>query len=336
MTLIKSLATAGLVALATVSGAHAETVLKLATAAPEQTPWGAQANRLAALIAEESEGRIKIEPYFNSQLGSENDTLAQLARGRIEMGLFTVSAAGQQAPEVGLMQLYGYFDSNDQRACVQDNHLTDDIRARLAPKGVYFGAWAEVGNGYVMSDREITSAEDLKGLKVGMSVNKINTEHWKVFGANPVPLSPGEVASAASTGLIDVYPTVYTFYIPSGLSKIYPVVSEYNYANGPGMWAVSQRVLDGLSEEDQAAIKRAFADPAFSSKAIMDEIFAFEDKMRALHESQGGKIVTLDDTQVASFRDQLPPWWEAMAADHGDDGVAILKLMEEGKAACKG
>ncbi|WP_204113447.1 TRAP transporter substrate-binding protein [Shimia biformata] len=336
MKTIKSLAIAGLVALATASSAHAETVLKLATAAPEQTPWGVQVNRLAELIAKESDGRLKVEPYFNSQLGTENDTLAQLARGRIEMGLFTVSAAGQQAPEVGLMQLYGYFDNNDQRACVQDNHLTEDIRARLAPKGVYFGAWAEVGNGYVMSDREITSAEDLKGLKVGMSVNKINTEHWKVFGANPVPLSPGEVASAASTGLIDVYPTVYTFYIPSGLSKIYPVVTEYNYANGPGMWAVSQRVLDGLSEEDQAAIKRAFADPAFSSKAIMDEIFAFEDKMRALHESQGGKIVTLDDAQIASFRDKLPPWWEAMAADHGDDGKAILKLMEDGKAACKG
>lgn len=336
MTFLKSLAAAGLVALASTTAVKAETVLKLATAAPEKTPWGAQVTRLAEAIATESEGRLKVEPYFNSQLGSENDTLAQLARGRIEMGLFTVSAAGQQAPEVGLMQLYGYFDDNDQRACVQDNHLTDEIRARLAPKGVYFGSWAEVGNGYLWSDREITSVEELKGLKVGISVNKINTEHWKVFGANPVPISPGEVASAASTGLIDMYPTVYTFAIPSGLSKIYPVVNEYNYANGPGMFAVSQRVMDKLSDEDQAAIKRAFANPAFSSKAIMDEIFAFEDKMRALHESQGGKIVRLSDEQIADIRGKLPPWWEAMAAEYGEDGKAIFELMENAKAACKG
>ncbi|WP_204114501.1 TRAP transporter substrate-binding protein [Shimia biformata] len=336
MTLFKSLATAGLVALATVSSAHAETILKLATAAPEQTPWGVQVNRLAELIAKESDGRLKVEPYFNSQLGTENDTLAQLARGRIEMGLFTVNAASQQAPEVGLMQLYGYFDNNDQRACVQDNHLTDEIRARLSSKGVYFGAWAEVGNGYIMSEKALTSPDDLKGLKIGISVNKVNTEHWRAFGANPVPLSPGEVASAASTGLIDIYPTVYTFYIPSGLSKIYPVVNEYNYANGPGMWAVSQRVMDRLSDEDQEAIKRAFADPAFSSKAIMDEIFAFEDKMRALHESQGGKVVTMTDEQVAAFRSKLPPFWEAMVAEFGEDGPAIMKLMEDGKAACQG
>lgn len=332
MTFIKTLASAGVLAIAAATGGHAETILKLATAAPEQTPWGAQVNRLAEAIATESEGRLKVEPYFNSQLGSENDTLAQLARGRIEMGLFTISAAGQQAPEVGLMQLYGYFDDNDQRACVQDNHLTDEIRARLSAKGVYFGTWAEVGNGYLMSDREITSAEDLKGLKVGISVNKINTEHWQAFAANPVPLSPGEVASAASTGLIDVYPTVYTFYIPSGLSKIYPIANEYNYANGPGMFSVSQRVMDRLSDEDQAAIKRAFE--GFTSKQIMDEIFAFEDKMRALHTSQGGTIVNLSDEQIAGIRAKLPPFWEAMAAEYGEDGAKIMKLMEDGKAAC--
>lgn len=334
MTLLKTLATAGALTLAVATAGHAETILKLATAAPEPTPWGAQVNRLAEAIAKESDGRLKVEPYFNSQLGTENDTLAQLARGRIEMGLFTVSAAAQQAPEVGLMQLYGFYDNNDQRACVQDNHLTDDIRARLGSKGVYFGTWAEVGNGYLMSDREITSVEDLKGLKVGISVNKINTEHWKVFGANPVPLSPGEAASAASTGLIDVYPTVYTFYIPSGLSKIYPVANEYNYSNGPGMFAVSQRIMDGLSEEDQAAIKRAF--DSFTSKQVMDEIFGFEDKMRALHTSQGGKIVTLTDEQVAGIREKLPPFWAVMAAEYGEEGAKIIKLMEDGKAACGG
>ncbi len=336
MTVFKTIATAGLMALAAATTVQAETILKLATAAPEKTPWGAQVNRLAEAIASESEGRIRVEPYFNSQLGTENDTLAQLARGRIEMGLFTISAAGQQAPEVGLMQLYGYYDNNDQRACVQDKFLTDEIRKRLAPKGVFFGSWAEVGNGYLMSDREITSADDFKGMKVGISVNKINTEHWKLFGANPVPLSPGEAASAASTGLIDMYPTVYTFYIPSGLNKIYPIANEYNYSNGPGMFAVSQRIMDKLSEDDQAAIKRVFADPAFSSKAIMDEVFAFEDKMRALHESQGGRIVRLSAEQVAEIRSKLPPWWEAMAADYGDDGTAILTLMEKAKVACNG
>ncbi len=116
------------------------------------------------------------------------------------------------------------------------------------------------------------------------------------------------------------------------MSKIYPIVNEYNYSNGPGMFAVSQRVMDRLSPEDQDAIKRAFAQ--FSSKQIMKEFFAFEDKMRAMQLSQGGKIVTLSDAQTAAIRAKLPPFWETMAAAYGEDGAAIMKLMEEGKVAC--
>ncbi|MCT8159416.1 TRAP transporter substrate-binding protein [Pseudoruegeria sp. SHC-113] len=332
MKIFKTAATVAALAAGFAAPAFSETVLKLATAAPEKTPWGAQVMRLAEAVAAESEGRLRIEPYFNSQLGTENDTLAQLARGRIEMGLFTVNAGAQQAPEIGLMQLYGIYDSNDQRACVQDNHLTDEIRARLGEKGVYFGAWAEVGNGYLMSDRALTSVEDLRGLKVGISVNRINTEYWKAMGANPVPISPGEAASAASTGLIDLYPTVYTFFVPSGLNKVYPIVNEYNYSTGPAMWAMSQRVLDRLSAEDQEAVKRAFAQ--FNSADVMAEIFAFEDVLRGLHTKSGGQIVDLTPEQIEGFREKLPPFWEAMAADYGDDGAAILKLVQDGKAAC--
>lgn len=332
MAIFKTLAVVGLMAMATASGAQAETVLKLATVAPEKTPWGAQIKRLAEAVAEESEGRLKVEPYFNSQLGTENDTLAQLARGRIDMGLFTVSAGAQQAPEIGLMQLYGLYDSNDQRACVQDNYLTDEIRERLGSKGVYFGSWAEVGNGWFTADRPVRSADELKGLKVGISVNKINSAYWRAMGANPVPVSPGEAASALSTGLIDMYPTVYTFYIPSGLNKVAPVVTEYNYSNGPGMWAVSQRVMDRMSEEDQAAMKRALE--RFTSKEIMDEVFAFEGVLRQMHIESGGQVVEVTDEEIVSFRDKLPPFWAEMTAEYGADGEQIMKLIEEGKANC--
>ena len=334
MTSIKTIAVSGLMALfcATGTAATAQTVLKLATAAPEQTPWGAQVLRLAEAVEKESGGALKVEPYFNSQLGTENDTLAQVARGRIEMGLFTVNAGAQQAPEIGLMQLYGLYESNEQRACVQDNYLTDEIRARLGQKGIYFGAWAEVGNGFLMSDREIRSAEDLKGLKIGISVNRINTAYWQTLGANPVPVSPGEAASAAQTGLIDVYPTVYTFYIPSGLNKIYTIVNEYNYSNGPAMWAMSQRVFDRLSQDEQDALKRAFSQ--FTSVSVMEEVFAFEDALRGMHTNGGGEIIEVSAEGIASFRDKLPPFWEEMAAEYGDDGAALMKLISEAKAAC--
>lgn len=332
MSLFKSLGAAVAVTIALGGAASAETILKLATAAPEATPWGDQVKRFAEWVAEESEGRLKVEPYYSSQLGTETDTLTQLARGRIEMGLFTINAAAVQAPEIGLVQLYGYFEDNAQRACVQENHLTDFVRERLSGKGVYFGAWAEVGNGYIASNQPFSDIEGIKGLKVGTTMTKGNAAHWQRLGANPLPMSQAEATSAASTGLIDIYPTPYSFYIPAGLNKVLPYMVEYNVSNGPAMWALSQRVMDGLSEEDQAAMKRAFA--KINLTDLMTEIFGFEDKMREFHKSQGGQIVTLTPEAVAGFRDRLPAYWQGEFEAYGEDGAMISALLEKAKAAC--
>ncbi len=312
--------------------AKAETVLKLAIAAPEKTPWGDQIKRLAEAVAEESGGRLRVEPYYNSQLGTENDTIAQVARGRLEMGVFTLNAGAQQAPELSLMKLPGYFETFDQRICVQDKYLTEEARSRLSGKGIYFGAWAEVGTGVTTAKQEIRTVEDLSGLKIGISSNKINTEVWKVMGANPVPVSPGEAASAGSTGLIDVYPTVFSFYIPSGLNKVLPIVSDYNYDNVPGMFAMSQRTFDRLSAEDQEAIKRAYA--RLDPYQVAKEIAGFEEVMRGMHIKSGGTYLELTAEEKATFRDRLPAFWDEMFADAGEDGAAIKALLEEGMANC--
>lgn len=98
------------------------------------------------------------------------------------------------------------------------------------------------------------------------------------------------------------------------------------------MWAVSQRVMDRMSEEDQEALKRAFG--RFTSKGMMDEVFAFEDKLRQMHIDGGGEVVTPTDDEIARFREILPSFWAEMTAEYGADGEEIMALIEEGKANC--
>ena len=65
---------------------------KFASSAPPTSPWAKQIDRSAAQVAEETKGAVKITPFYGSQLGSENDAIAQISRGRIEMGTFTLGA----------------------------------------------------------------------------------------------------------------------------------------------------------------------------------------------------------------------------------------------------
>jgi TRAP-type transport system periplasmic protein len=60
--------------------------LRYATSAPPKTVWEMQVQRFQKQVEEGSKGSLKINAFLNSQLGSEQDTIAQVARGRIDSG----------------------------------------------------------------------------------------------------------------------------------------------------------------------------------------------------------------------------------------------------------
>ena len=93
-------------------------------APPQGNPWVMQINRFAKDVEEESKGEIKIQPFLASALGSEQDTVAQVARGRIDMGGYSGGSAALIVPEIGLLLMPAYFSGPEQFDCVLDNHMT--------------------------------------------------------------------------------------------------------------------------------------------------------------------------------------------------------------------
>ena len=72
-------------------------------APPKGNPWVMQIERFIKDVDEESKGEIKIQPFYGSQLGSEQDTVQQVARGRIDMGGYSGGSAALVVPEVALL-----------------------------------------------------------------------------------------------------------------------------------------------------------------------------------------------------------------------------------------
>lgn len=328
---LKTLVLCGL-GFAAAAQAQAEVSLKLATSAPVNTPWQMQIDRMAADVAEASEGRVKIEVFYSSQLGSENDVIAQVARGRVDMGLFTLGSATLQAPELAVLDMPLFFDTQQQRGCVLDDHMVAPVTEAIDKKGLVFGGWFEVGNGYLTAKQAFPTPEALKGKKVGVTINAKNEALFTAYGASPIPTNIPEAGSNASTGLIDAYATVYSFYLPSGLNKIFDTVTEFRYSDGPAVVLISKRSWAKLSEADRAAIRAAFA--KVPAAQIRQEIFDFEDKMRAVHEKAGGKIYRLSATELDAYRAPLPVVWDRLGNGQGPEAKAMYDAMVAAKTAC--
>jgi TRAP-type C4-dicarboxylate transport system substrate-binding protein len=315
--------------------AHAQTTeFKFASSAPPTSPWAKQIDRTAADVAAETKGAVKITPFYGSQLGSENDAIAQISRGRLEMGSFTTNAVALQVPELALVQLPFFFAGQAQRDCVLDNHLQKYTTEALAKKNLVFLNWGEVGSVHMPGKKAYATPADVKGIKVGVVANKMTADFWRAMGANPIPTSVAEATSSSQTGLIDTYPTPFAFYVPSGLNKVLPVMTKLPIWESSGITLMNKGAYDKLPADVRAAFDAGVRKTPVST--LRAEIRGVDTALTNVHKQGGGTVVEATPEQRAEWSKGLAPVWVAIAKDIGADGEKFLALMDAGKKACEG
>lgn len=331
-TLVQLCALAAMASAATGANAQPATELTFATAAPVGSPWQKQYDRFAADVATETKGSVKINVFYGSQLGAENDVIAQVARGRVDMGAFTLGSIGLQVPEALAVSLPMYFDTEAQRGCVLDKHAFEPVSAALAKKNLTLLSWLEVGSQQLSAKKPLLTPGDVKGLKVGVVINKLSAGFWEAVGAVPVATAVPEAASGMSTGLIDVYPSVAAFYVPSGINKVAPVWSVVNVLMSPGAMIIGKSATAKLSPDQLAGLQRAVAKTPASQ--IRSEIFAAEAGLIAKHKEGGGTVAEPTDEQRGEWKRLAAPFWAKAISDLGPAAGEIFAKVEEGKKSC--
>jgi len=312
--------------------APAAVELKYASAAPPGSIFAKQVERLAAEIGEETKGEIKVVPFHNSQLGTETDVIAQIVRGRLDMGGFGSATLALQVPEVALLQLPFYFDDVAQRDCVLDNHARPLLAQALEKKGLKLMTWGESGALQIIGKKPYASPADVRGIKAGIFANKANTDFWQRLGANPVPVTTPEVASAMQTGLIDTMTTVAVFYVPSGWNKIAPVMTKLDMSIALTINVINKKTYDGWSPELRAAFDRGVAKTPLAT--VRKEIRDFNEVMYKAHTDGGGTIAAVTPAQRGECQKGMQAYWTGVAKEIGPAGEKMLAALEAGKQAC--
>ena len=330
-----ALAALGLTVASSVVHAQAKPPIELrysSGAPPAGNPWVMQINRFAKDVEEESKGEVKIQPFLSSQLGSEQDTVQQVARGRIDMGGYSAGSAALIVPEVALLLMPFYFNTTAELDCVLDNHMGKLVGDLYAKKGVQFLGWTEVGTIDLVGKRPFLSPKDLQGVKAASYANKTQALFYSSLGANANPLGLPEWIPAMQTGLAEVVMTTITSALPMGLTKVAPVISRLNLYDAPALTLMSKAVYDKLSKEHQDAINRASArNPSAKMRA---EVRGFEATLFGMHEKAGGLAPTISAAQRAEWRKAMEPVYPQIVKDTGGTSESFYAAMEAGRKAC--
>ncbi len=301
-------------------------------APPKGNPWVMQIERFAKLVEEESKGELKIAPFLNSALGSEQDTVQQVARGRIDMGGYSGGSAALVVPEVALLLMPFYFRNAAEADCVLDNHLTKQVTELFDKKGVRFIGWTSVGSIELFGKKAFNTPKDLNGVKAAAYANKTQTIFFSSLGATPTPLGLPEWIPAFQTGMAEVVMTPITFALPSGLTKVAPVASRLGVYDSPGLTLMNKGVFDKLPKTAQDALLKA--SERIPSSQYRTEVRGFENVLYGMHEKAGGQIVSATQAQRDAWRTAMEPIYPKIVDETGGSAKAFYTAMEAGRQAC--
>jgi tripartite ATP-independent transporter DctP family solute receptor len=198
------LALAGLAGLAlTALPVSAQTVIKLGHVGDVDGHYDRPAKELAKRLKEKSSGKIDLQIFPASQLGSDKDLLQKMKLGQVDM-FIPSTIMSSVADEFGVFEMpYIIVDRpHIERVWAK---LGDSVfRPAAEAKGVKILAFWENGFRHTTNNvRPIVTPDDLKGIKLRVPGGEWRVKMFQSYGANPSPMAFGEVFTALKTGVMD-------------------------------------------------------------------------------------------------------------------------------------
>lgn len=270
--------------------------LRFSAVVSDQDIRASMMNQFADLVREYA----NVENYFGATMFRQGTELVALQRDNLEMGNIAPQDISEQIPEWSILTSAYLFRDAAHLRTFFDSEIGEEFKAMAEDRlGIrilgptYFGA-RQVG---LRGDKQITTPEDMAGIRLRMPGGDAWQFLGESLGANPNPVAYAEVYTALQTGTIDgqdnPLPNVQNM-------KFYEVSSQIvltSHLVGFDLLCVTKRVWDGMDAKKQAAFQAA-ADAAidWSTK----EHLAKEVELVDFFKKQGLEVYTPD---LKAFRD---------------------------------
>jgi TRAP-type C4-dicarboxylate transport system substrate-binding protein len=295
--LLRTLACAAALALSALAPASAAAKdLKIATVAPEGTPWFDALTAFDKDLRERTSGQLGWKIYPSGMQGDEKVVLKKMKAGQLQAAAFTGMGIGEVLPWVRLLELPFQYRSGEEVDHVRAL-LDARLRAELEKRGYVLVGWSEVGTATLFSNRRLSGVDDVRASKPWLwEGDPLAGATYRGFGVNPTPLALPDVLTSLQTGLIDTVYSAPTACI--GLqwyTKLkYRIDVPLTIAAGGTL--VSKAVFDKLPEDQRKALLELGA--AHGKKLIEQSRKDDEEGKKVLAE-KGIETITWEPREVA-------------------------------------
>lgn len=284
------------------SSKSAATILIMSDVQEQGHPTAMACDKFAELVKEKTNGRIIIETYHGSTLGTEEDQIKQVAVGGIDFSRNSTAGLAIYDDNFKALQALYLYKNDEHMWNVLNGEIGDSLlnSDKLKQNGVIGLTWYTGGSRNFYNDKkEVKSPTDLSGLNIRVNTDSM-ISFLKKVGATPKNVSYNDIFSSIQSGALDGAENNWPSYISTNHYSVAKYITVDEHTSIPEMIIASKATMDKLSAEDQKIIKECAQE---STKYQIEEMKKYDDKAIQTAKDAGCTITYLNDSQAKQFQD---------------------------------
>ncbi len=293
----------------------AQMEFKVATNHAGNTPATLGLYYFADRIEELTDGEIKINVHIGGVLGTEVETMEQLAAGALELNRVCTAHLSVFNPLMDIFSIPYLFKDQEHYLNVIYGGVGRELAATCENSGMKFLVWIYAGaRSFFNNVRPINTPDDLEGLKIRVMASDIMLKTISTLGGSPTAMTYSEVYSALQTGVID---GAENSPISLDDKSFYEVVDYYSLDEHmmiPDVIVMNLEDWNELEPLHKAIFLRVSEE---TQQYILEEWMAREEKSLEKIKEEGTIVNTITAENKALFIEKVAPLHKELKGTFG-------------------
>ena len=301
----------------------AEITLKYANNASLDHPVNIRAAQVAQRVKADTNGRVEIQIFPNSQLGGDTDTISQLRSGGIDMLTLSGLILSILVPAASINGIGFAFPDYDTVWKAMDGKLGAYVRGQIAKSGLIAmdRMWDNGFRQMTTGTKPILTPADLNDFKIRVPISPLWTSMFKSLGAAPTGINFAEVYSALQTHIVDGQEQPLVVIDTSKLYEVQKYCSLTNHMWDGYWWLVNRRSWAAIPADLREIVAKHINGGAVDER---NDVATLNASLQAVLERKG---LVFNKVDPASFVSQLKTagFYSEWKGKYGDEAWDLLE-----------